>query len=174
MNFSMILAVDDALWFWKNGQLPWRIKEDMAYFRDITTETSDENKVNVVIMGRKTWESIPDRFRPLPDRINYVLTTDENYEDNGCVSYTSLEQCLGDIDGNPLIDSIFIIWGAQLYNGVLDDSRLEKIYLTKVDWDFGCDVFFDGVPDSFVLESEWEEKEEGDIKFKFQVYKKAE
>ncbi len=170
----MILAVDSKKWLGKNNTLAWKISEDMKYFRDTTTNVEDENKVNMLIMWRKTWESIPEKYRPLPDRINCVLTRDENYEDNGCISYTSLDQCLDDFRDNPLVENIFIIGGAQLYNTLLDDSRLEKIYLTQIEGDYGCDVFFDGVPDSFDQVVESEEKIDNDIKFSFQVYKRPE
>ena len=58
-----------------NGKLPWRLKEDMKLFKRITTtiqNPNDEGKQNAVIMGRKTWESIPNKFRPLPNRINII------------------------------------------------------------------------------------------------------
>ena len=60
------------------GKLPWRIAEDMKHFKQITSQTVDKNKQNAVIMGRKTWESIPSKFRPLPDRLNVVLTRNTN------------------------------------------------------------------------------------------------
>tara|TARA_B100001094_G_C17974909_1_gene692291 strand:- start:61 stop:705 length:645 start_codon:yes stop_codon:yes gene_type:complete len=63
----------------KNGKIPWKIKEDMKLFRKITTNTDGgEQKKNIVIMGRTTWESIPEKFRPLPNRINIILSTTMN------------------------------------------------------------------------------------------------
>ena len=84
MKFSIILAIDSNNWLGKNNDLAWKLKSDMQYFKKITTQTQQENKQNAVIMGRKTWESIPEKFRPLPDRKNFLLTRDENYSDNGC------------------------------------------------------------------------------------------
>ncbi|MCH2188606.1 dihydrofolate reductase [Candidatus Gracilibacteria bacterium] len=168
----MILAVDDKNGLGKDNTLAWRISEDMKYFRDVTTNTEDENKVNVVIMGRKTWESIPDTYRPLLDRVNCVLTRDENYEDEGCVSYTSLDACLEDFQQNPLIENIYIIGGSGVYNDCLTDNRLDKIYLTRVEGDFGCDVFFDGIPEAFDTISESEKKRENDVGFCFEVYQR--
>ena len=54
--------------------MPWKLPGDMAYFKELTSKTADAGKQNAVIMGRKTWESIPPKFRPLPGRINVVLT----------------------------------------------------------------------------------------------------
>ena len=61
-----------------NGKLPWRLKEDMKIFKRITTtiqNSDDKNKLNAVIMGKNTWESIPLKFRPLSNRINIILST---------------------------------------------------------------------------------------------------
>lgn len=56
------------------GGLPWKIPADLAYFKELTVRTSDPAKQNAVIMGRKTWESIPQKFRPLAGRLNIVLS----------------------------------------------------------------------------------------------------
>ena len=65
-KFSIIIAVDDKNGIGKNGTLPWRIKEDMEFFRTVTSTTKKKHRQNAVIMGRKTWESIPEKHRPLP------------------------------------------------------------------------------------------------------------
>ena len=62
----------------KNGVLPWKIPEDMAHFKHITT-SKDANHFNIVVMGRKTWESIPDTFKPLENRFNIILSNNEHY-----------------------------------------------------------------------------------------------
>ena len=171
MNFSIILAVDSKNGLGKENTLAWRLSGDMKYFKKTTVLTEKPDDINVVIMGRKTWESIPEKFRPLPGRINCVLTRDKNFEDEWCVSFNSLDSCLKDIENMKNIWKVFIIWGAQIYNQVLKDSRLEKIYLTQVKWDFGCDVFFDGVPENFQQESCSEAINEWWIEFQFYVWK---
>jgi dihydrofolate reductase len=123
-------------------------------------------------MGRKTWESIPEKFRPLDWRLNFVLTRDETYSDEWCVTWWSLNEVLEVISLNPSVENIFIIWGSHLYNQVLSDSRLEKIYLTQLEWDFDCDVFFDWVPNSFELVWSTEKQEENSIKFQFKIFRK--
>ena len=171
MNFSIILAVDSKNGLGKENTLAWRLSGDMKYFKKTTVLTEKPDDINVVIMGRKTWESIPEKFRPLPGRINCVLTRDKNFEDEWCVSFNSLDSCLKDIENMKNIWKVFIIWGAKIYNQVLKDSRLEKIYLTQVKWDFGCDVFFDGVPENFQQESCSEAINEWWIEFQFDVWK---
>lgn len=174
MKFSIILAIDDKLWIWKNNSLAWKLKEDMKHFRSITSNTKSTSNKNAVIMGRKTWDSIPKKFRPLPCRINCILSRKIKVveELNSFYYFTSIAKCLEKLYKNKEIGDIFIIGWANLYNQVLSNPKLDKIYLTKVNWDFNCDVFFDWVPDSFILESESEEKEENSVKFRFKVYKK--
>ena len=74
MTFQLVVAATRKLGIGKSGSMPWKLPGDMAYFKDITSKTADSSKQNAVIMGRKTWESIPPKFRPLPGRINVVLT----------------------------------------------------------------------------------------------------
>jgi len=172
MKFSIILAVDGKKWLWKDNDLAWRLKTDMQYFKKTTVVTENLDKINAVIMWRKTWESIPGKFRPLDNRINYVLSRNEQYSDEWCENWTNLDQILENIWLNKNIEKVFIIWGSHLYNQVLTDSRLERIYLTQLEGDFDCDVFFDWIPNNFELLSESEELEENNIKFQFKVFTK--
>lgn len=73
MNFSLIAAVDKNLGIGIQNRLPWRLKADLKYFSDITSIAAPE-KINAVIMGRKTWESLPEKSRPLKGRLNVVLS----------------------------------------------------------------------------------------------------
>lgn len=174
-TFSIFIACDDKNGIGKNWDLAWSIPEDMKYLKQTTTQTQDPQKQNAVIMGRKTWESIPTKFRPFSGRKNFILSrTYKNWDinDEGWYLYNSLDACMEDIETNPDIETVFIFWGAQIYNSVLSDPRLEKIYLTRVFWDYNCDVFFNGVPENFEKISESEEKNYQDIKYKFLIYKR--
>lgn len=71
---NIIVAMDSRGGIGKNGKLPWKLPKDMAYFHKLTTTTVDPKKINAVLMGRKNWESIPSKFRPLKGRINVVLS----------------------------------------------------------------------------------------------------
>lgn len=164
--FNIIIATDCQGWIGKNWLLPWRISQDMLYFRDITVW----NWKNAVIMGRKTWESIPKKFRPLPNRLNCVLSSSsENKKEENW--FNSLEDCLKFIEKQEIYE-IFIIWWANLYNQVLNHPLLDKIYLTKVEWDYNCDVFFDWIPENFGLISDSWPQKEWDYYFSFKVYQK--
>lgn len=175
-NFSLILAVDDKNWLWKNGDLAWRLPEDMKYFKNITTSSDCENSQNAVIMGRKTWDSIPERFRPLPDRMNCILSSsyEKNAEkiDTNSYGFNSLQACLEFLSQRKDIEKTFVIGGSHLYNMTLTHLKLEKIYLTQISGNFDCDVFFNGVPDTFKLESKTKSKLHKDIEYKFLVFRK--
>ncbi len=174
-NFSIILATDDQNGIGKNWNLAWNLSSDLKYFKKITTQTTSENKKNVVIMWRKTWESIPEKFRPLPLRINCILSRNNNSKidlEKNILWSNSLENCLEELKNIPNIENIFIIWWAKLYNDSLKNPNLNKIYLTKVSWNFNCDVFFNWIPDNFKLENKSETQEEKWIKFYFEIWKR--
>lgn len=179
MKFNIILAVDEKNWIWKSWSLAWKIHEDMKYFKDITESTKDLAKLNWVIMWRKTWVSIPSKFRPLPNRINCILSRELKYEDihskidNFVLHFNDFEHCLKELSEKENIEEIFLIWWADLYNQFINHKELNKIYITKLHWDFDCDVHFDWIPDNFDLVSNSEIKEENWTKFNFEVYKKT-
>ncbi len=74
LTFQIVVAATRKLGIGKGGTMPWKLPGDMAYFKELTTRTADPTKQNAVVMGRKTWESIPSKFRPLPGRVNVVLS----------------------------------------------------------------------------------------------------
>lgn len=167
---ALILAVDEKNGIGKNNDLAWRIKADMLYFKDITTATQNENKQNAVIMGRKTWESIPEKFRPLPKRKNIVLS--RQYFDE-TLSFTSIESALAELEKNDEVENIFIIGGAQIYNETVKKWLADTIYLTQVFGDFDCDSFFIWIPEDFSCTYKSEKKEEKGIEFVFEIFEKA-
>lgn len=178
MKINLILAVDEKNGLGRDNDLAWRISKDMKYFKGITTKTTDLAKHNAVIMGRKTWESIPRKFRPLSDRINCILTRSIKHDDiwapidDFVLYFNSLEHCLSELESRENVESIFIIWWSQIYNQAIKTRFIDKIYITKVKWDYNCDVFFDGIPEWFLLESYTDDEEENGIIFSFEVYKK--
>lgn len=174
-KFSIVIAVDDKNGIGKNGTLAWRIKEDMQFFRTLTTTTKKSHRQNAVIMGRKTWESIPERFRPLPGRVNCVLSS--SYNENPTIitpttfGFNDFEDCHEFLSRRVDIEHIFIIGGSYLYNLVLDFPCLENIYLTKVSGDFWCDTFFSPIPEKFSIVESGEIKKENTIEYQMLVYK---
>lgn len=95
-------------------------RTEMDYFTRMTSTTADKSKKNIVIMGRKTWDSIPGKFKPLSDRINFVLSRSDldlkKYQD--VYTFKSLEQCLEKIENSELRDcfeTVWIIGGSNIY-----------------------------------------------------------
>jgi dihydrofolate reductase len=110
----------------KDNTLPWRLKKDMEHFKRVTVGKT-------VVMGRKTWESIPKKFRPLPKRRNIVLTRDKDYVAEGAEVFNSVDDMLS-IDHN-----LFIIGGAEVYNQFIE--KADRMIVTHVDADIAGDVF---------------------------------
>lgn len=154
--FSIIVAHDSNRGIGKDGKLPWpHNKNDMKRFVDITT-TAPEGKTNAVIMGRKTWESLPN---PLINRINIVLKRDgyvpTRYDPNGTeienvYTFNNLDAALYALSNDASVGNIFVIGGQEIYELAIRDPRCTHIYLTKFNKDYGpCDKFFPPIPEWF-------------------------
>ncbi len=173
-KFSIIFACDSKNWIWKNGDLPWSIKEDLKYFKSITSN-SIEGKKNALIMWIKTWESIPEIYKPLSERINCILSRSHSFEDKNWEvrRFSSFESAMQNLSLDDDINKIFVVGWAYLYNKVFLDKNLEYIYKTNVAGDFGCDVFVNNIPKEFILEKKSEIKNENELEFNFEIYKKT-
>lgn len=134
----IVAALQPELGIGANGKLPWRLKQEIKYFRDVTSKAK-EGAINAVIMGRKTWESIPPKFRPLPNRLNVVLSRNyTNQNIDGVFYFNSLKSVLqafensGYKNGDAHIEKIFVIGGAQVYSTVLKDIEVDNLLITDV------------------------------------------
>jgi dihydrofolate reductase len=104
-----------------NNQLPWHLPEDLAHFKRLTLG-------HPVLMGRKTWESLPPRFRPLPGRVNAVLTRNENFNKNGIHRFNSLNSALLFFKDQP---EVWVIGGAEIYALALPHAQ--RVVVTEID-----------------------------------------
>ncbi len=149
--FSIIVAVDSKFGIGKNGLLPWHFPSDLKYFKKITTQTTSPAKTNAVIMGRKTWESIPPAFRPLSGRLNIVISRQAQLiVPEGVFHAGSLEEALSFLQSKQSsIGEIFVIGGAQIFQQAANHPFCEKIYLTCIEKEFLCDTFFPDVLHQF-------------------------
>lgn len=158
-RLTLIVAVTPSLGIGRAGTLPWpRIKTEMAYFARVTKRTSPGQTAtsqvarNAVIMGRKTWESIPAKFRPLPGRINLIVTRQPGTLETGVATDSSetafavaslqeglkeLQQRYGSETGR-----VFVIGGAQIYAEALKLGEADRVLLTRIKQDYECDTFF--------------------------------
>lgn len=183
MTFDIIIAVDSQNGMGKNNDLPWHLPNELKHFQKITTKLTNQNNKNAVIMGRNTWESIPKNRRPLKNRLNIVLTKQSHYRvDSDVMLANSVDNALLRIDlfnkeadkNNHLskIENIFVIGGAQVLVDAIHHKNCKKIYLTKINKNFHCDVFFPEIPKDFVEIERSEVFIEGSVEYYFVTYLK--
>lgn len=134
MKYSIIAAVGKNGEIGRNNDLLWHLPNDMQFFKK-TTEG------HAVVMGRKNWESIPEKYRPLRNRKNIVLTQNSDYEVDGGEKINSIKD-LENIDLSNFKEKVFIIGGAQIYQLALDQLPISEILLTHVHSSFDADTFF--------------------------------
>ncbi|MFN8223348.1 MAG: dihydrofolate reductase [Gaiellales bacterium] len=130
MDVTLVAAVARNGTIGRHGTLPWHLPEDLAHFRSLTLG-------HPVLMGRVTWESIPDPFRPLPGRRNIVVTRTAGWQAEGAEAAPSLAAALELVDG---ADEVFVIGGAQLYAAAMPVAT--ALELTELAVDVAGDTFF--------------------------------
>jgi len=140
MLYSIILASTLEGGIGHNNIIPWNIPEEMRIFRDVTSETKNYKK-NVLIMGRKTWESI--NCKPLKNRLNIVITSDNNFINSDNVkSFSNIqnafEYCQKRID----IHKVFVIGGKMIYDLCFNkySDNIENVYLTIINKNYNCNT----------------------------------
>ena len=127
MKLSLIVAMASNRTIGRNNQMPWHLSADLKRFKKITLGSA-------ILMGRKTHESIG---RPLPGRINLVISKNLAYRAVDCQVFNSIEQALSFSNQYP---ELFVIGGASLYQRLL--PKADKLYLTQIDQSFEGDTFF--------------------------------
>ncbi len=148
--FAIVVAADEAGGIGRAGRLPWRLPGEMAHFRRLTTEARPGLQ-NAVIMGRKTFASLPPKFRPLPNRLNVVLSRAPGDPPPGALAASSLDAALALLDARADVDQLFVIGGAEVYGAALAHPRCTLVYLTRVHARFDCDTFLSPLDASFRL-----------------------
>ena len=157
---NLIVAIDENNGIGKNNNLLAHIPEDMKFFKEKTIG-------NVVIMGRKTLESFPNK-KPLPNRINIVITGDKEYKVDGAIIVNSVKDAIERAkDENK---EIYVIGGASIYKQMLEFC--DTLYVTKIFKSFNADTFFPKISDDWKVENLSEIKEYNNIKFQFKKYTK--
>lgn len=139
------------------GGMPWHVPEDLAHFKEITSGTT-------VVMGRKTWDSIPERFRPLPGRDNVVVTRKSDWGDEGTRRAATVAEAVSGLD------KVWIIGGAEIFRQVIGDA--DRLEVTELDLDVAGDAY---APSTFgwllVAKGEWQTSRTG-IRFRFLGYER--
>ena len=157
----MIFNIIVAHTFNKNGignknKLPWKLKNELKHFKDITTKVQDDQVVeyiNSIIMGKKTWDSIPESNKPLKNRLNIIITNQDIESHNKYIIYCKWNDLYTNLinfnnklysSNNKIIQLFnnFIIGGEQIYNLALQKLNIQYIYTTEIYKKIECDKFF--------------------------------
>lgn len=142
MKVSLIAACSKNRVIGKDNDLPWKLPDDMKYFMQTT-------KGHHVIMGRKNYDSLPENYRPLPNRTNIVVTHQPKFKAPGCLVVNSMLRALK-IAGENGEPEVFVIGGAEIYHLAMNDA--DRIYLTEIDAMIDGDTYF-----PVVEKTEWQE-----------------
>ena len=149
MPFSIIVGVHATNWaIGSAGKIPCKCRADMKFFKETTSNVNDSTKLNAVIMGRKTFESLQ---KPLPNRLNVIITKgsllikNNDLSNNSIVFSNEFDKIIDELELNPNIETIFVIGGEMVYKQALQHPKCEKIYLNMVQAECdlsGADAFF--------------------------------
>lgn len=163
-KICIIAAASKNLVIGKDNDLPWNLPTDLKNFKKIT-------EGHFVIMGRKCWESIPEKFRPLPKRENIVITRDPEYDAVGAAVINDLETIIRVFKNDGEVGEVFIIGGAQIYKETF--KHADKLYLTQILSEVEGDTYLEGLDFSeWVLTETSEIMTENDIEFRFTTFDK--
>lgn len=162
MTIGLIWAQAHDRVIGRDNGIPWRIPEDLRRFKELTGSSR-------VVMGRRTWESLPERFRPLPGRENVVLTSDPTYHAPGAILMRSLDEAL-ETDADT-----WVIGGANVYAAAID--RADVLEVTEVDLDVSGDTYApligpDWIPHGRSPSEGWHESASDGLRYRFLTYRR--
>ena len=161
-NINIIVAASDNDCIGVNGDLPWNLPSDLKNFKKITTG-------HTVIMGRNTWESIPEKYRPLSNRNNVIITRNKDYKADGAEIRHDLHKALEEFAWGG--EEVFVIGGAEIYKEAF--SFANKLYLTRVMDKIEGDTFLEGlIPSDWLLLGFEGPYNEDDYNFRFELYRR--
>jgi len=201
--YSLVLAMSKNKGIGNKGGIPWEIPQDLKHFKNITSKVLNEQdefnfmkenllnsswehlkseptlktKRNMVVMGRKTWDSIPKKFRPLSDRINVVLSNNQEFinmnptVENEFYAFSNIDSVFSLASRiEEKLNEIFVIGGNQIYNEFLTKygDLCKLIFLTQIEKEFECDVFFD-MPKNFIPISVSKSYAQNDINYDYRI-----
>lgn len=159
----------------KSGHLPWHLPGDLKHFKEITANVEKPHQVNVVMMGRKTWDSLPAKFRPLPNRCNLVLTRNRNLSfPEGVLRAASSEEAIDVLEAafpkSDMFDKVFVIGGGLIFEQAIQLPSCKTLHLTHIHQVFDCDTFFPEIPGDFKRVSRSPDITENGVTYHFADY----
>ena len=193
--FNVVVAMDKQRGIGRDGRLPWKLAGDTRFFRQLTTcpdraaverryglspgvpttlPMPSPDRRNAVLMGRKTWDSLPASYKPLPNRLNGVLSRQGTNGGSGTHRvWGDLDQALADLARDQSVCETYVIGGAQIYAEAILSPDCGRLYLTEIESSFDCDAHFPKIPAVFSEVSVSETWEENGIRFRFRLLKHA-
>ena len=137
---KLIVAFSKNLGIGYKNKIPWNLKKDLKYFKNITIGNGN----NAIVMGKNTWKSLP--FEKLPKRENLILSKKEK----GDNIFSNIE-CLEKYCKRKNFDDVWIIGGEDIYKQFINNNKISYIYTTEIDKEFKCDTFFPNISDNYKL-----------------------
>jgi dihydrofolate reductase len=168
MTFDVVVAADLDWGIGKSNGLPWpKLKGDLAHFKRVTSD-APEGQRNAIVMGRKTWQSTEVAGRPLPRRLNIVISRSELAVPEGVVHTRSLDEALA---AGRVCHATFVVGGAQIFSEAFDHPALRWVYLTRIEGRFGCDTKIPDLDARGFARHPWEgerRETEGDVSYRIE------
>ena len=163
MHLNLIVAYDRNRGIGRDNQLLWHLADDMSFFKKMTSN-------QVVIMGRKTYESLPERFRPLPNRTNIVITRSNLQSVHSDLVYVNTANAAISLAAEYQDKDVFVIGGGQIYKDML--PFVQAIYATEVEASLDADTFFESLDATWTSEliSSHLKNDKNDFDFKIKKY----
>lgn len=171
-GFTIIAAMDTNRGIGYQGKLPWKLRGDMDYFRDTTLGQVSTSRHNAVIMGRRTWDSLPLKFRPLPNRTNVVVSHQPLDLPAGVILAHSLDGALTAVD-RPEIHDVFVIGGAAVFAEALKRADCARLLITEIQTSFPSDVSFPDIPPTFKEVGRSNTMTEDGVAYQFVTYRRV-
>lgn len=207
-KFNLIVAACENLGIGIKGNLPWHLKyeydclkwginegnllfflffflpsrNELKFFSTTTTKIVDPSKRNCVIMGRLTYFGIPEKKRPLPNRLNIVLSSNPVSSDypSSVVVFKSLAEAMQQLSETDLgadIENVWICGGNRVYKEAMASDLCHRIYFTEIKASFECDAFFPEIPSTFTVvpndpDIPSEIQEENGTKYQYKIYER--
>jgi dihydrofolate reductase len=146
---SLIVAFDQARGIGHQNQIPWFIPGELKWVADTTKQTTDATKRNALIMGHNTWLSLPKNRRPLPERLNIVVSRTATFDAEDVKVFRTLDSAVAFVHDSDNIETGFIFGGASIYEQAVKADWLDEMLLTIVPERYPADTFFPDTPPHF-------------------------
>ncbi|KAL3271372.1 hypothetical protein HHI36_021856 [Cryptolaemus montrouzieri] len=148
IQYNLIGVVSENMGIAKDGELPFNLPKEYEFYMRITKETKDKTRKNIVIMGRKSWDCLSDNDRPMPGRINFVLTSKKDLDLSANPdtyvfnTWEQIEAKLEDPEFKKTYEEVWVVGGNKIYDESQKSKHFYRTYISRVRKFFECDTFF--------------------------------